>query len=417
VHNALLGQLLAGYSRLSEGRRYSLWTVTTLVGLDVDKPADRKRVQRCAYWLAEIGALHYTPATRRGDADLIALPEPPEDWHDTTTGGAPDLDEGANVAPEGGQSCTAKVPELHPKGARVAPLSEELSEETHEQASESVRSLGTDPVKAKRTPETARTSARESVRAPSDTGKQPEDVERARRLDGVLPQPVRAKAPGGTAALAEAILGHGKPEHAAAIRKLRTWLDARATTDLARFLDSKAGQLPPETRSLAGLVLTWCRDLDPNPPHEPKHYRYGFPFRDALKAADLIGPVPTLAPGTVTLAAQAVLDAGHDPATDPDGFLAVLAATLLPHVEPPSMWRPDRDARPLQAFARDASPVSWTIPDVLPDLDDPTAYGRGTSALDLVGVAGTDPRASGVLPLETSYDPTRAGRGGVFLDT
>jgi len=276
VHNALLGQLLAGYSRLSEGRRYSLWTVTTLVGLDVESASDRKRVQRCAKWLAEIGALHYTPAMRRGDADLIALPEPPEDWHDTTTGRAPDLDEGADVAPEGGQSCTAKVPELHPKGARVAPLSEELPEEISEQASERVRER--DPNgslarphspngKPQQAPETARTSERASDTPKADTGMQPEDVERVRTLAGLLPRPVTAKAPGGTDTLAAAILGHGKAEHAAAIRKLRTWLDAGATTDLARFLDDKAKQLPPETTSLAGLVLTWLRDLTPQPKH------------------------------------------------------------------------------------------------------------------------------------------------------
>jgi hypothetical protein len=412
VHNALLGQLLAGYSRLSEARRYPLWTVTTLVGLDVESASDRKRVQRCAKWLAEIGALHYTPAMRRGDSDLIALPEPPDDWHDATTGRAPD---GAEVAPERGESCTAKVPELHREGAIVAPLSEELSEEQSEQASESVRER--DPNgsparphspngKPKQRPETARATERESDNPRADTGMQPEDVARAETLAGLLPQPVKAKADGGTATLAAAILSHGKPEHAAAIRKLRTWLDAGATRDLARFLDGKAKQLPPDTRSLAGLVLKWLSDLDPTPPHEPKHYRYGFPFRDALRAGELSGLTGVLRLGTFALAAEAVLDAGHDPVTDPDGFLAVLAATVLPFVPERGNWRPDVDPRPLEAFAGNASPVPWTLPDAeVPDDASP----RGTSALDVVGLAGTDPRR---VDAWRDPNPTRANAGG-----
>ena len=407
VHAALAGQMLASYSRTSESRRYVAWNVTTLVGLDVEKAADRKRVTRCLYWLREVGAIDYRPAAetgaRRGDGDLIALPVPPSDWLDATVQRGPAYVEDAPAedkpTPDRGGTHPRPGRNSPPTGVNFSPLSEELSEKQSEQASErdrdvnAARSLASHSVKAKQPPETARTSERESdTPVLSDTGKQAEDVERAGRLSELLPQPIKAKAAGGTATLAASILAHGSPAHRDAVRKLRTWLDAHADADLARFLAEKAKRMPPETRSLAGLVLTWLRDLDPSPPHESKHYRYGFPFRDALRVAELSGPTGVLVQGTFANAAEAVLDAGHDPAHDPDGFLATLAATLLPHVPDASTWLPDLDARPLQAFAGDARPVPWEIPSRDSWADDLSP--RGTAALDLVGLAGTDPRRS-----------------------
>jgi len=444
VHGVAAGALLASYSHLTHDVYYPLHKIADVLGLDAfadsvgehSEEDNGKRGRQARYRIGKAldelharGALQVVMIEHRYGAPvaMLTLPDVPYDWNDPTYRNAPTdrktvTDHESSVA----DSATA-VSDSATRVAGSLTTNEKQNEKQNERASEPVREH--DPERSPARPslsnqkqeqasETARTGQRASDTPSANTGKQAEDVERARTLAALLPGAVKANAPGGTETLALAVLGHSRPEHANAVRKLRTWIDAGADDELARFLDAKAKVIPPATTSLAGLVLTWLRDLAPTPPHEPKHYRHGFPFRDALRAAGLGGTGGLLVVGSFALAAETVLDAGHDPATDPDGFLAVLASTLLPHVREPD----DVDLRPLQAFARDASPVPWNIPDGSVPND---ASPRGTAALDLVGLAGTDPRASGVgiAPVPTYYGspgstPTYhdVGRGGVYFN-
>ncbi len=450
VHSAIAGQLLASYSRLAETRRFSVWTITALVGRDPSKAADRKAVQRCLVWLDAIGAVHYSPGTGRGpgSVEAIALPEPPADWLDATAQpfaqeddplDVPDPDgaqlddapvlaaaklddrpadpviadaEGATATPEGCNGYPRRVKPSHPKGEALSPLSEKQSEKQSEQASEKPADER-EPVSAcspaaddrpKANPETARTPERVSDTPKANTGKQAETDGRAETLARLIPPNVAQRHPGGAIELARNVLTRTDAKHSEAVAKLAAFLDADALDDLRMLLDAKAKQLPADVRSVSGLLLAWCRDLPAAPPFTRADYAYGFPFRDALKDAGLGGKWGRLTLGTLALAARVLLDAGHDPARDPDGFLAVLAATLLPHGDPAHGANPNALV-PLQRYAAGVQPLPFTIPANPPSDDvDPPAL----DALAHVGLGGTDPRIPAGF---VSRDPSPA-RGG-----
>ena len=248
-------------------------------------------------------------------------------------------------------------------------------------------SLADDP-RPKANPQTARTSERVSDTPKANTGKQPETDERAQTLAGLIPRKVAERESGGAIELARKVLNRTDAKHAEARDRLIAFLDDGALDELRTLLTAKAPTVPSTVTSLHGLLLAWCRDLPERPTYSRADYAYGFAFRDALKDAELAGKGGYMTPNMISQAARVVLDAGHDPAVDPDGFLAVLAATLLPHANPRHLYSPD-PLLALQGYAGDVEPLPFTMPEH--DRPDDYAYAQ----LAHVGLSGHDPRAKG----------------------
>jgi hypothetical protein len=434
VHGAVATGLLASWSRTSTSVRFPLHRIADILGLDPfadseggqSKPGNGNRGRQSRHAIGKAldelhtrGALVVVMDTDRYGTDIALLELPPvsEDWSDPTYRDAPEtVSERAHPVSDSLRSVSETLRSV----SETLTTYEKQDEKQNERASESANERDPDDRLARsHSPDgkqtrgkTARTSedfgdsqkpAGKSNREGSEAARTSQDItdsqtdSRIRTLAAAVPPAVGSEYPGGALELARAILTHRRLEHRNTLHRLGTWLDVGAVPDLRRFLDEKAKTIRPDVRSWSGLVLAWLQDLPPSPPHESKHYRHGLPFREALRAAEMAG-TRGLFTGLVTLstlanAAETVLDAGHDPATDPDGFLATLAATLLPHAQEPNGWMPDLDVRPLQVIAGTATPVPWSIPHEDTWRDDPGA--RGTAALDLVGLAGTDPRRSG----------------------
>jgi hypothetical protein len=431
VHGAVATGLLASWSKLSTTVRHPLHRIADVLGLDpfADSEGDgkpgngnrgrqsRHAIGRALSELHARGALVVVLDTDRyGTAvALLELPPVADDWTDPTYRDAPEtVSEPTTTVSE--SETTVSVPLTRVSTALTT--NEKQDEKQSERASESADERRPDDPLARshshagkqERGKTVRTSedfgdsqnpaGKRKNREGSETARTSQDVtdsksdSRVRTLATALPPVVASKYPGGALELARTILGHRKTEHRNTLHRLGTWLDVGAVPDLRRFLDEKTKTIPPDVRSWPGLVLSWLQDLPPSPPHEEKHYRYGLPFRDAMRDAYLAGPYGILSVGTFALAAETVLDAGHDPERDPDGFVATLAATLLPHVpvadDPTLVGHSTGDRSALAWIAGDATPVPWVRPGSARDDASP----RGTAALDVVGLAGTDPRTS-----------------------
>ena len=209
-------------------------------------------------------------------------------------------------------------------------------------------------------------------------------------LAAALPERVARSHPHSREHLAAAMLGHGAEQHRGTLDKLRRYLELGATAEVAGHLAAAAARWNGEARSLAGFVLTWLGDLPPEPRYRPEEYRYGFPLRDAMKTCGLAGDWGLLRASTFAMAAEAVLDGGHDPKRNADGFAAALAATVLQLVEPDEDETGEPSTAALARLAGDARPVPFVLPPEPPHEGPP----RGVAALRMLGLGYPDARTS-----------------------
>lgn len=116
VWEAVAGDLLASWSRLTESRPHLTRDVCRLVGRDPDSNGNRTDVGAALAELRDAGALGYRPASGR-DPAVVTLPEPPDEWVDPTCGRtAGELRDARRRAAEARQDNRGGVREHLPEG-------------------------------------------------------------------------------------------------------------------------------------------------------------------------------------------------------------------------------------------------------------------------------------------------------------
>jgi hypothetical protein len=268
-------------------------------------------------------------------------PAAPEPEVSDATGGSPVLPHGvAQTYPTGYRGAT-------PRGSAALPLTEkdEKNEQTDEQTAANVNA-GTpsvcpsvDDAQQQEQPRGGAGGIPPGPERSAGNGGNGSGIPRAERehvqaLARALPDRVARSHPHDREHLAASMLTHGGEQHVGTLDTLRTYLHVGAEAEVAGHLAAAAARWNGEARSLAGFVLTWLADLPPQPRYRPEEYRYGFPLRDAMEACGLAGAKGVLKLCSFAMAAEAVLDGGHDPERDVDGFAAAIAATVLQLVEP-----------------------------------------------------------------------------------
>lgn len=421
VHGIVAGAYLASWSKRRDGLRWPLHAIAEAMGLDPVADSEggklepgngergkqlRRRIRVALLELEARGALRIEwNEQRRTLYARIELPLAPPVWCDPTYRRVEVEGSVSAALPSGGASASPQGEQDAPsRGSEALPLTEknEKNEQTDEQPPGSEGANGAPSVRPSvKIHEEQDPTPNASGDIPpgperlAGNGWNGSAVPRAERrhveaLAAALPDRVARAHPHDREHLAASMLNHGGKQHAATLATLVTYLDVGAAGEVGAHLEAAAARWNGEARSLAGFVLTWLSDLPPEPRHRPEEYRYGFPLRDAMKACGLAGDWGLLRASTFAMAAEAVLDGGHNPERDADGFAASLAATVLQLVEPDDYEVPgvDPSTLELERLAGDARSVPFVLPPTAPE----EAPERGLQALRWIGLGYPDPR-------------------------
>jgi hypothetical protein len=429
VHTATAGALLSSWSRTEAEIAFPLHRIADVLAIEpfADSEGDgaarvggrgrqaRYRLHEGLRELEKRGALAVKELRRNGVlAVTLHLPMPPDHWDDPTYRQAQrdSVTESVTGVTESVTGVTESVTGVTESVTSVTGslMTDEKNEKNNEQTDEpgSVALAGTNVRPSAMEAEEQSTDNRiaiasgvalnvERSAAKGENGSRVTRIERGHveALARAIPERVARSHPHDRQHLAATMLGHGGEQHRGTLDKLRRYLAAGAEADVAKHLNAAAARWNGEARSLAGFVLTWLGDLPPEPRYRAEEYRYGFPLRDAMMACGLAGDRGTLRASSFALAAETVLDAGHDPERDTDGFAATLAATVLQLVEEDYVLETGEPCTAeLRRLAADAVPVPFVLPEG--GVDD--APERGVAALRSLGMGYPDARLGKASP-------------------